>query len=73
LELAPEKDAPLQNFVDPLLQNYLNCRVTVVWKDQTRRDGILTAASHDWLQLQSDDGPLLLVPREAIAWLEIIQ
>ena len=70
LELSPEDNAPLQNFSDPLLRNHLNRHVTIVWQDQTRRSGVLTGASRDWLQLQSDDGARLLVPREAIAWVE---
>ncbi|HEY0075634.1 MAG TPA: FAD:protein FMN transferase [Abditibacteriaceae bacterium] len=70
-KLSSETNAVPHIATDPLLQKHLNQRVTIVWKDQIRRSGILSAASRDWLQLQSDDGLQLLVPREAISWLEI--
>ena len=56
---------------DPLLATFLGQRVTVFWHDQTSRSGLFVNASRDWLQLQTEQGQTLLVPREAIARLEL--
>lgn len=69
--LMPEQNVVGQTAIDPLLQKHLNKHVTITWNDQTRRIGILTGASDNWLQLESDEGLLLLVPREAIKWIEV--
>jgi thiamine biosynthesis lipoprotein len=74
VEIAKDEAMPFAENVaqiGPLLKAHLNSRITVVWKDHTRRSGVLTAADNDWLQLQCDDGPVLLIPREAIACLEM--
>lgn len=55
---------------DPLLKTFLQQRVTIVWNDQSTRSGLLINVSCNWLQLQTDNGATLLVPREAIAYME---
>ena len=73
---SPEPSAPAEPasdaaLADPIVRAFIGQRVALVLRDNMRQNGVLVAASENWLHLQSDAGATILVPREAILWLEV--
>ncbi len=69
-EPAPDEPPEISLLADPIVRPFVGHRATLVWPNGAKQSGVLIAASADWLHLQSDDGATILVPREAIAWID---
>lgn len=64
-------EAETKKIENPSFQSFIGRRVAIVFREQTRRAGILTGVEGDWLYLRSDEDLTLLIPREAVLWIEV--
>jgi thiamine biosynthesis lipoprotein len=56
---------------DPILRPFLGRGVVWFSRENERHSGTLIAASAHWIHFEADDGATVLVPREAIARVEV--
>jgi hypothetical protein len=66
---APIASEKIENSAAPC-EAFIGRRVTLVFREPMRRSGLLLAADSHWLHLQSDEEAALLVPRDALLWVE---